>query len=69
MVIHPSQIEVVRDVYRPTSDEVARARAALASVDQTRGVAVLADGTFIDVAMLQRHRLVLQLAEQLGTAS
>jgi citrate lyase subunit beta / citryl-CoA lyase len=65
-VVHPRQIPVVHEVFTPTAAEVAAARAVLSTAAQARRrgeVAVLdADGRFVDPAVVDRARVVLDLA-------
>jgi citrate lyase subunit beta / citryl-CoA lyase len=62
-VVHPSQIEVVHEVYTPSAREVADARAVLATGAEARArgeVAALDDqGRFIDPAVEARAQAVL----------
>ncbi|HWI33957.1 MAG TPA: CoA ester lyase [Lapillicoccus sp.] len=62
-VVHPSQIEVVHEVYTPSAHEVADARAVLATGAEARArgeVAALDDqGRFVDPAVEARARVVL----------
>ena len=64
--IHPAQLEVIRAAFTPTDAEVARAREILAAADQAmteeRGAVALADGRFVDAAVLRQARRVLALA-------
>ncbi|KAD4059903.1 CoA ester lyase [Arthrobacter yangruifuii] len=64
--VHPRQLEVIRRVFTPDAAEVARARRIIdgvrtAAADGT-GAFVLADGTFIDVAMVRAAKRVIALA-------
>ena len=64
-VIHPDQLDVVHDVFTPSEDEVAWAKAVVESfaASQAAGEAALAlDGEFIDPAVVARARGVLVLA-------
>lgn len=66
--IHPAQLATIRDAFTPGEREVERARevvrrVAEAATDGT-GTVVLADGTFLDVAMVERARWTLALAER-----
>ena len=62
--IHPDQLEVIERAYLPTGDEVARAREV---VEASEGGAVaLADGRFVDEAVLRGARVVIALAERYG---
>lgn len=66
--IHPGQLGTIRDAFLPTPDEVDRAREVVERVGDAAasgtGVVALADGTFLDVAMVERARTVLALAER-----
>lgn len=62
--IHPRQIPVIREAFRPSPDEVADAQAlidALAEgVQAGRGVVVLSDGRMVDAAMIGRAQRVIE---------
>ncbi|MFI5610992.1 HpcH/HpaI aldolase/citrate lyase family protein [Amycolatopsis sp. NPDC051903] len=64
--IHPAQLATIRAAFLPSPEEVARASEVLARVaDATAagvGAIALTDGTFLDVAMVERARAVLALA-------
>jgi citrate lyase subunit beta/citryl-CoA lyase len=64
--IHPAQLEHIRDAFRPTLEEVARAEEVLALVAEAHeagvGAFVLPDGTFLDVAMVEQARAVVAIA-------
>jgi citrate lyase subunit beta/citryl-CoA lyase len=64
--IHPAQLEVIRAAFTPTDAEVARAREILAAADQAskdgHGAVALADGRFVDAAVLRQARRVVALA-------
>ena len=68
--IHPGQLDVIRQAFAPTERDVERAREVVARVaeaaDAGSGTVVLADGTFLDVAMIDRARWVLALADRAG---
>ncbi|MGF0116941.1 HpcH/HpaI aldolase/citrate lyase family protein [Promicromonospora sp. Marseille-Q5078] len=63
--IHPAQLVTIRDAFAPAADEVARAREVVRAVadaaEAGTGTVVLADGTFLDVAMVHRARWTLAL--------
>ena len=65
-VVHPRQIPVVHEEFTPTQDEVAAAHAVVRTAEQARArgeVAVLdAAGRFVDPAVVERARVVLDLA-------
>ncbi|MHC5795779.1 HpcH/HpaI aldolase/citrate lyase family protein [Lacisediminihabitans sp. FW035] len=56
--IHPSQIAVIRDAYRPTPQEVAFATALLAAAEGERGVFRF-EGRMVDEPVLRHARSVL----------
>jgi citrate lyase subunit beta/citryl-CoA lyase len=62
-VVHPSQIPVVHEVFTPLLDEVAEARAVLATGSEARAMgevaALDAQGRFVDPAVEARARVVL----------
>ncbi|MEV4755410.1 CoA ester lyase [Micromonospora sp. NPDC049559] len=66
--IHPRQLPVIVEAFRPADDEVSRARELLDAVAeaQTRdsGTAVLPDGRFADRAMVAAAERTVALAER-----
>ena len=64
--IHPAQLDVIRESFAPSHDEVARAREVVERLGGAQsagvGVVVLEDGTFLDAAMVEQARWVLALA-------
>lgn len=56
--VHPAQLPVIREVFRPREDEVAWANAVLEAL-AADGVATLADGQMVDAAMVARARAIL----------
>jgi len=64
--IHPGQLDTIRAAFLPDDGELAAAREVLERVGDaaTEGVGAVAleDGTFLDVAMVERARWVLRLA-------
>ncbi|ONI77815.1 CoA ester lyase [Actinosynnema sp. ALI-1.44] len=69
--IHPAQLATIRAAFLPTAPEIERAREVMARLDSaiTSGVGAiaLADGTFLDVAMVEQARTVLALADSTPT--
>lgn len=59
--IHPSQVAVVREAYRPTDEQVAQARRILAAAQNERGVFAL-DGMMVDSPVLRHAEAVLRRA-------
>ena len=70
--IHPAQLEPIRAAFLPSTEEVERARTVVervtGAVEAGTGALALPDGTFLDVAMVERARATIALAEQHGTA-
>jgi citrate lyase subunit beta/citryl-CoA lyase len=63
--IHPSQIPVIREAFRPSPDEVADAQAVLAAYAQSGGaVTTLPDRRMVDAAMIGRARRILDEASR-----
>ncbi|MEV0587505.1 CoA ester lyase [Nonomuraea sp. NPDC050310] len=58
--IHPAQLPVIRRAFRPSAEEVARAREIVEAAG--RGAVALADGRFVDAPVVARARRVLDLA-------
>lgn len=65
--IHPAQLDTIRAVFLPSAEEISAARDVLERVGNaaTEGVGAVAleDGTFLDVAMVERARWVLELTD------
>src|SRR5262249_18170222 len=62
-VIHPSQIPILNEEFRPSPGEVEHARRVLAGYDEAlaKGVgAVTVDGRMIDVPIVERARLLVE---------
>jgi citrate lyase subunit beta/citryl-CoA lyase len=67
--IHPSQIDVINEVYTPSPEDIARAQALLAEleVQQAQGkMAFRFEGQMVDVPHFTQARRVLAQAEALG---
>ncbi len=68
-LIHPRQIPLAHRAFTPTAKEVAYYRRLLETFDAAvaqGSAAVNLDGTMVDVAMAERARRFLALAEQVG---
>ncbi|MEJ2866686.1 CoA ester lyase [Actinomycetospora sp. OC33-EN08] len=64
-VIHPRQVPVVHRAFTATPDELARARALLASLEDSTETAFLdADGRFVDPAVVAGARALLAQNEE-----
>ncbi|HEX3953220.1 MAG TPA: CoA ester lyase [Stellaceae bacterium] len=62
-VIHPSQIQILNEEFRPTAAEIDHATRAVAAYDKalSEGVgAVTLDGKMIDVPVIERAKILLQ---------
>lgn len=66
--IHPTQIPIINSAFSPTAEEVAIARQVIERFENARGddrgVAVTADGSLIDEAVVRRARRTLASAEE-----
>lgn len=71
--IHPRQVPIINAVYTPAPEEVEKARhlvvAAERGASRGAGSLRLADGTFVDEAIVRRARLLVRLAEAIGTTA
>jgi citrate lyase subunit beta/citryl-CoA lyase len=65
--IHPDHLPVIEQAYLPTSGELAAAHDALERLEAD-AVGTLADGAFVDAAMLDAARQVVELAARYGTS-
>lgn len=63
--IHPSQVPVIADVFRPTPAEIAWAAEVLEATEHG-GVSTLAGGEMVDGAMRGKAARILSLAKALG---
>lgn len=59
--IHPAQVSVVREAYRPDGDEVDWARRVLAAAESERGVFAF-EGQMVDSPVLKHARMLLRRA-------
>ncbi len=68
--IHPRQIPVIRAAFRPSPEEISRAREVVDAADQAGidgiGALALPDGRFIDAPIVTKARGILALAEQIA---
>jgi citrate lyase subunit beta/citryl-CoA lyase len=68
-VIHPSQVPILNEEFRPSPHEVDHARRVLAAYDKAlaEGVgAVTVDGKMIDVPVVERARLLVEREEAIA---
>lgn len=62
LCIHPAQVPVVATAFRPTEDELEKARRVVAAADASSGV-VLVDGRMVDRPVIEMARRVLRSAQ------
>lgn len=65
--IHPRQLPVIVDAYRPSVSELARARETIDALAPDQGATTLDNGQFVDAAVLRSARTVIALADRYGT--
>ena len=65
--IHPSQVAVIRDAYRPADVDVAWARGVLTAAETERGVFTFG-GRMVDEPVLRHARAVLRRVQASGSA-
>lgn len=63
VAIHPSQLPVIAEVFRPRAEEQDWARQVLAATERG-GVTTLESGEMVDAAMVNRARTILDSADQ-----
>ena len=65
--IHPSQLAVIHEVFTPKPEQLAEARAMIEAFENAQaagaGAFALADGQFVDRAVVERARALVALAE------
>lgn len=65
LCLHPDQVAVVNEVFGPTGDELAHARAVVEAYDEARArgeASVTVHGSFVDAPVAERARKLLQRA-------
>jgi citrate lyase subunit beta/citryl-CoA lyase len=68
-VIHPRQIEVVNNIFRPSAEEIAHARRVVEAFEAAVGqghAATSLDGEMVDTAIAQKAKELLSLAEAIA---
>ncbi len=68
-VIHPSQVQILNEEFRPSAEEVEHGRRVVAAYDTAlaEGVgAVTVDGKMIDVPVVERARLLVEREEAIA---
>jgi citrate lyase beta subunit len=64
LAIHPAQVPSVREAFRPTPEEVERARRIVEALDAAGGGAAQLDGRMIDAPVAAAARRTLTIAQQ-----
>ena len=67
LLIHPSHVETVNQVFSPTADEVTWARGIVASAGEAEAAgrgAYACDGQMVDEAVVRRARRILHEAQR-----
>jgi citrate lyase subunit beta/citryl-CoA lyase len=62
--IHPSQIALANEIFRPSDEEVAFARRVVQAAEQTTAGVFTIDGRMIDAPFIRRARAVVAIARQ-----
>jgi citrate lyase subunit beta/citryl-CoA lyase len=68
-VLHPSQIPVVHEVYTPSPEELAKAKAVVSAAEEAERLgkgAVAVDGRMVDAPVVRRARRILDMAGEAG---
>lgn len=71
--IHPRQIPLIRQAFRPSEEETARAAEIVAAAERAEaagiGAVALPDGRFVDAPIVTRARRTLSLARRLAATA
>lgn len=63
MAIHPAQVPIINEVFTPSENDLAHARAVIAAFEQAGDVGVIAlDGVMLDIPHLKQARALLARA-------
>ncbi|WP_129113725.1 HpcH/HpaI aldolase/citrate lyase family protein [Halegenticoccus tardaugens] len=63
-VIHPSQLDVINDVFTPTPEEVEKARRFVETFADSPKDAITVDGVFLDTAIVDQYKTLLARHEE-----
>ena len=61
--IHPTQIDVINDVFTPSEDEVQQARELVTAFDESEKDSISEQGVFLDTAIVDQYRTVIERYE------
>jgi citrate lyase subunit beta/citryl-CoA lyase len=64
--IHPSQVALANEIFRPTDEEIAFARRVVEAAAKTTAGVFTVDGRMVDAPFLKRAHAVLGIARQLA---
>jgi malyl-CoA/(S)-citramalyl-CoA lyase len=68
--IHPSQVDIVNEIFSPSEEEITRAKRVLSAMDEAkregRG-AVTLDGRLIDLASIRQAEVMVRKAEAIAS--
>lgn len=64
--IHPSQVALANEIFRPTDEEIAFARRVVEAAQKTSASVFTVDGRMIDAPFIRRAHAVLAIARQLA---
>jgi citrate lyase subunit beta / citryl-CoA lyase len=62
--VHPRQLPVIERAFLPTAEEIEQAETILKAAEAYQGAQALADGTFIDAAVVTQAHRTLSLAQR-----
>jgi citrate lyase subunit beta/citryl-CoA lyase len=67
MAIHPAQVPVINEVFTPTAEAIAKARAVIAAFERNPGMGTIGiDGVMYDRPHLERAKRLLARAKAAG---
>ena len=69
ILIHPSHVPIVNEIFTPTADDIAYHQGLLAAMEEAerQGTAAVAyEGVMVDIAMVKTSRQILDLARSIG---
>ena len=68
LCIHPKQVAVVNDCFRPSAEEIAWAHRIAQAAQAANGAAVAVDGKMVDRPVILKAEEILREAERFGTS-
>jgi len=64
--IHPSQLDIINNVFTPSEEEIDKARRLVDEYDSSSKNSITVEGVFLDTATVDRYRDILREYEQVG---